>query len=114
GLQGLVDNYGDAVLPLELDVTDKAAVEKAVERAIDHVGPLDVVVNNAGYGLFGAVEEITEHQLRAQLETNLFGVLFVTQAVLPHLRTKGSGHIIQVAAMGGVMAVPLMGESARV
>ena len=108
-LQDLSDAYGDAVLPLELDVTDKAAVTSTVSQAIDRFGRLDVVVNNAGYGLFGAVEEITEQQLRDQLEANLFGALFVTQAVLPQLRRQRSGHIVQVSTVGGVTTFPLLG-----
>jgi NAD(P)-dependent dehydrogenase (short-subunit alcohol dehydrogenase family) len=72
--------HGDAILPLSLDVTDKAAATAAVQRAHDHFGRLDVVVNNAGYGLFGTVEESTEQQVRDQMETNFSGALWVTQA----------------------------------
>src|SRR5919112_3363271 len=103
-LDALVESYGDAVLPIALDVTDKAAVDAAVARAHDHFGRLDVVVNNAGYGLFGAIEELTEAQARAQIETNLFGPLWVTKAVLPILRAQGAGHIIQVSTIGGINA----------
>ncbi|GAA3336242.1 SDR family oxidoreductase [Amorphoplanes nipponensis] len=108
-LDDLVAKYGDNVLPLALDVTDKAAVTAAVTAAHEKFGRLDVVVNNAGYGLFGAVEEISEQQLREQLETNLFGVFFVTQAVLPILREQGSGHIIQISSIGGIGAFPSLG-----
>jgi NAD(P)-dependent dehydrogenase (short-subunit alcohol dehydrogenase family) len=108
-LAGLRENYGEAVLPLELDVTDKAAVDAAVDRAHDHFGRLDVVINNAGYGLFGTIEEVTEEQARAQIETNLFGALWVTKAALPLLREQGSGHIIQVSSIGGVNAFPTLG-----
>ncbi|GAB2978454.1 SDR family NAD(P)-dependent oxidoreductase [Streptomyces pseudoechinosporeus] len=108
-LTDLVTAHGDAVLPLELDVTDKAAVFASVERAGEHFGRLDVIVNNAGYGLFGAVEELPEQQLRDQLETNLFGALWVTQAALPRLREQGSGHIVQISSTGGVAAWPLLG-----
>ncbi|MFC8435144.1 SDR family NAD(P)-dependent oxidoreductase [Streptomyces sp. NPDC057253] len=108
-LRDLVTAHGDAVLALELDVTDKAAVFAGVDRAQEHFGRLDVVVNNAGYGLFGAVEELTEEQLRGQLETNVFGAVWVTQAALPHLRRQGSGHIVQISSIGGVAAGPLLG-----
>lgn len=82
--------YGDAVLALDLDVTDKDSLFAAVKRAKEHFGRLHVIVNNAGYGLFGAVEELTEQALRDQLETSLFGALWVTQAALPYLREQGS------------------------
>ena len=108
-LDDLTATYGNNILPLELDVTDKTAVEKAVAAAHENFGRLDVVVNNAGYGLFGMVEEITEQQLRDQLETNLFGPFFVTQAVLPLLRAQGSGHIIQISTIGGIGAFPSLG-----
>jgi len=108
-LDDLVAKYGDAVLPLALDVTEKAAVEEAITVAQAKFGRIDVVVNNAGYGLFGAVEEISEQQLRDQLETNLFGAFFVTQAVLPILRHQGSGHIIQISTIGGIGAFPNLG-----
>jgi len=108
-LGDLVENYGEGVLPIELDVTDKATVDAAVKQAHDHFGRLDIVVNNAGYGLFGTIEEITEAQARAQIETNLFGALWVTKAALPYLREQGSGHIIQVSSIGGVNAFPTLG-----
>jgi NAD(P)-dependent dehydrogenase (short-subunit alcohol dehydrogenase family) len=108
-LTDLVDAYGDAVLPITLDVTDNAAIDAAVAQAHDRFGRLDVVINNAGYGLFGAVEEISEQQLRDQLEVNLFGVFNVTKAVLPILRAQGSGHIIQISTIGGIAAFPILG-----
>ncbi|MFD0276392.1 SDR family NAD(P)-dependent oxidoreductase [Kitasatospora sp. NPDC127111] len=108
-LAGLVAAFGDAVLPLALDVTDGAAVEAGVGRAKEHFGRLDVVVNNAGYGLSGAVEELTDQELRDQLETNLFGPLRVVRAVLPHLREQGGGHIVQISSAAGVAAFPLGG-----
>jgi NAD(P)-dependent dehydrogenase (short-subunit alcohol dehydrogenase family) len=108
-LSDLVETYGDAVLPLQLDVTDRDQVFDAVTKAHERFGRLDVVINNAGYGLFGTVEEITEQQLRDQLETNLFGVLHVTQAVLPILREQSSGHVVQISTIGGVAAFPSLG-----
>ena len=109
-LEDLVTKYGDQnVLPLALDVTDKAAVATAVAAAHEKFGRLDVVVNNAGYGLFGMVEEVTEQQVRDQMETNFFGAFWVTQAVLPILRAQGSGHIAQISSVGGVAAFPSLG-----
>jgi NAD(P)-dependent dehydrogenase (short-subunit alcohol dehydrogenase family) len=108
-LRPLADAYGDRFLPLRLDVTDRDAVFAAVRRAADAFGHLDVVVNNAGYGLFGMVEETTEPQARAQLDTNLLGPLRVTQAALPLLRERGSGHILQVSSLGGLAGFPSLG-----
>jgi len=108
-LRPLVDRYGERVAAITLDVTDKAAVHSAVIESHARFGRLDVVVNNAGYGLFGAIEEVSEAEARAQLETNLFGALWVTQAVLPILRGQRSGHIIQVSSIGGVNAFPIVG-----
>ncbi len=108
-LDGLVETYGDLVLPLALDVDDKTAIDAAVATAHEHFGRLDIVINNAGYGLFGTIEEITEEQARAQIETNLFGPLWVTKAVIPIMREQGSGHILQVSSIGGVNAFPVLG-----
>ena len=108
-LDDLVAKYGDALLPIKLDVTDRAADFAAVKQAQEYLGRLDVVVNNAGYGHFGMVEELTEQEIRAQLETNLFGALWITQAALPYLREQGSGHIVQVSSIGGVSAFPNTG-----
>jgi NAD(P)-dependent dehydrogenase (short-subunit alcohol dehydrogenase family) len=108
-LDELVAKYGDAVLPIQLDVTDRAAAFAAVAQAHDHFGRLDVVVNNAGYGHFGMIEEVTEAEIRDQLETNVLGALWVTQAALPYLREQGSGHIVQVSSIGGISAFPSTG-----
>jgi NAD(P)-dependent dehydrogenase (short-subunit alcohol dehydrogenase family) len=108
-LQPLVERFGDQVAALALDVTDKAAVAAAIAAAHSKFGRLDVVINNAGYGLFGTIEEVSEAQARAQIETNLFGALWVTQAALPIMRAQGSGHIIQVSSIGGVNAFPTVG-----
>lgn len=105
-LDDLIAAYGDAVLPLTLDVTDRDAVFDAVQRASEHFGQLDVVVNNAGYGHFGAVEELTEDEIRDQMDTNFFGALWVLQAALPVLRAQHSGHLITVTSEGGVRAFP--------
>ena len=108
-LAPLVERFRDRVAAITLDVTDKAAVSAAITEAHRRFGRLDVVVNNAGYGLFGAIEEISEQDARDQIETNLFGALWVTQAALPILRAQGSGHIIQVSSIGGVNAFPTIG-----
>jgi NAD(P)-dependent dehydrogenase (short-subunit alcohol dehydrogenase family) len=108
-LQSLVERYGDRVAALALDVTDKGAVHQAITAAHARFGRLDVVINNAGYGLFGAIEEVSESEARAQMETNLFGALWVTQAALPIMRAQGSGHIIQVSSIGGINAFPTVG-----
>jgi NAD(P)-dependent dehydrogenase (short-subunit alcohol dehydrogenase family) len=108
-LDDLVARFGDKILPIQLDVNDRDAVFAAVQQAHDHFGGLDVVVNNAGYGQFGMIEEISEAEARAQFDTNLFGALFVTQAALPYLRAQGSGHILQVSSIGGISAFPNIG-----
>jgi NAD(P)-dependent dehydrogenase (short-subunit alcohol dehydrogenase family) len=103
-LGDLVAKYGDAILPIKLDVTDREAAFAAVRQAHERFGRVDVVVNNAGYGQFGMMEEISEAEIRAQLETNVLGALWVTQAALPFMREQGSGHIIQVSSIGGISA----------
>jgi NAD(P)-dependent dehydrogenase (short-subunit alcohol dehydrogenase family) len=108
-LEALVEEHGEDVLTMALDVQDRDADFAAVRAAREKFGRLDVVVNNAGYGLFGAIEEVSEAQARDQIETNLFGALWVTQAALPIMRAQGSGHIIQVSSIGGVTAFPEVG-----
>src|ERR1700735_1861976 len=103
-LDDLVARHADAILPIALDVTDRDADFAAVKRAHEHFGRLDIIVNNAGYGHFGMVEEVSEAEIRAQLETNVLGALWVTQAALPYLREQGSGHILQVSSIGGISA----------
>jgi NAD(P)-dependent dehydrogenase (short-subunit alcohol dehydrogenase family) len=108
-LDPLVKQYGAHVAAITLDVTNKAAVKAAITEAHTRFGRLDVVINNAGYGLLGTIEEVTEAEARAQLETNFFGALWVTQAALPIMRAQGSGHIIQVSSTSGVDAYPTAG-----
>ncbi len=108
-LDDLVQRFGDAVLPLRLDVTDREADVAAVARTVERFGRLDVVVNNAGYGQFGMVEEISEAEARAQFETNVFGALWITQAALPVMREQGSGHVLQISSIGGISAFPNIG-----
>ena len=108
-LSDLADRYGENILPLELDVTDREADFAAVARAHDVFGSLDIVINNAGYGQFGLIEEISEKEARDQFETNVFGALWITQAALPFLREQGHGHILQVSSIGGISAFPNIG-----
>ncbi len=108
-LEALVAAHGDAVLALALDVTDRGGCFDCVAQAAAHFGSLDVVVNNAGYGHFGMIEELTEAEVRSQFETNFFGALWVTQAALAPMRAQGAGHIIQVSSIGGISAFPMTG-----
>ncbi|WP_062428665.1 SDR family NAD(P)-dependent oxidoreductase [Herbidospora daliensis] len=108
-LEELAAEHGDRFLALQLDVTDRAAVRAAVDEAVRRMGRLDVVVNNAGYLAMGMLEEFGEADARAQMETNFFGPLWVGQAVLPHLRAQGSGHILQISSIGALGGFPLTG-----
>lgn len=108
-LAPLAEEFGDAVLALDLDVTDRRAVFGAVADAVGRFGRIDVVLNNAGYGQWGMVEELTEQDLREQMNTNFFGAVWVTQAVLPVLRDQRAGHIVQVTSEGGIRAFPGIG-----
>jgi NAD(P)-dependent dehydrogenase (short-subunit alcohol dehydrogenase family) len=105
-LADLVERYGDRIQPFALDVTDAAAAGNAVQAAVDTFGRLDVVVNNAGYANLASLEDISTEDFRAQLETNLFGVVNVTKAAVPVMRAQGSGHIIQVSSVGGRVTTP--------
>jgi NAD(P)-dependent dehydrogenase (short-subunit alcohol dehydrogenase family) len=101
--------HGDRAVVRQLDVNDRSDVKTTIERVLDEVRGLDIVINNAGYGLSGAVEEVTEMEAREQFETNFFGALWVTQAVLPHMRARRRGHIIQVSSLAGVISAPNLG-----
>ncbi len=109
-LAPLRDEFGDRCLPLRLDVIDQASVAAAVARAEDHFGRIDVVVNNAGYAVLGAVEEINVGAARGQMDTNFFGPLQVIHAVLPGMRKAGRGHIFNVSSVGGFVALPACGQ----
>ena len=91
---------------VHLDVTDRASIGPVVNQAVSDAGGLDVVVNNAGYGLFGAIEEISDAEARKVMETNFFGLMAVTQAALPHLRARGGGNIVNVSSVAGFMGIP--------
>ncbi|MER5474991.1 SDR family NAD(P)-dependent oxidoreductase [Streptomyces sp. NPDC002685] len=98
----------DTVLVTRLDVTDRVGIDQAVKETLDRFGAIDAVVNAAGYGQLGTVEEVSIDQLRAQYETNVVGVVQVVQAVLPHMRERGAGHIVNVGSMGGHVSLPTM------
>jgi NAD(P)-dependent dehydrogenase (short-subunit alcohol dehydrogenase family) len=107
----LEDRYPTHAVAERLDVTDPDQARAAVEAAVRAFDRLDVVVNNAGYGLFGALEELTDEQLRGEFETNVFGALNVTRAALPQLRGQRAGHVVQISSLEGV-APAVAGESA--
>ncbi|MER7703610.1 SDR family NAD(P)-dependent oxidoreductase [Kitasatospora sp. NPDC097605] len=108
-LDRLAEAHGERLLPVRADVRDEQAVREAVERALTRFGRIDVVANNAGYGLFGAVEEASDAQVRAVFDTNVFGVLNVLRATLPVLRAQRSGHILQGSSVYGQSAHPGVG-----
>jgi NAD(P)-dependent dehydrogenase (short-subunit alcohol dehydrogenase family) len=100
-LNDLVEQYGHNIFPVQLDVTDYKQVYKAVEDTIAHFGRIDVLVNNAGFGIIGAAEAFTDEQVRSQFETNLYAPIEITRAVLPYMRKQRSGRILQVSSVGG-------------
>jgi len=108
-LNDLVREFGDAILPIQLDVNNRDQCFAAVKKAKQHFGKIDVVINNAGYGLFGAIEETTEKEARDQIETNVFGLLWITQAAIPVMREQGGGHLIQISSALGVATLPVLG-----
>ena len=108
-LEDLITEFGDRILTIQLDVNDRAADFAAVKQARDRFGRIDVLINNAGFGLFGAIEETSEEEARKQIETNVFGLLWLTQAVIPVMREQGEGHIINVSSILGLVGVPTLG-----
>ena len=108
-LDDLINKYGDNILALQLDVNDRNADFAAILKAKEHFGSIDVLINNAGYGLFGAIEETSEKEARHQMETNFFGLLWLSQAVLPVMRRQGYGHIIQLSSVLGLISRPVLG-----
>lgn len=105
-LAPLEQRYGQAVSLAALDVTDPAATDAAVRLAVERFGGLDVLVNNAGYGDVGSVEDTALDDFRRQIETNLFGTIIVTKAAIPVMREQRRGHIIQVSSVGGRLGAP--------
>jgi len=108
-LDDLVARYGDRVRAVALDVTDPVAARAAVDATIAAFGRLDVLVNNAGYANAGPIEELAEEDFRAQIETNLWGVINVTRAALPVLHRQRAGHVIQIGSVGGRVTSPGLG-----
>jgi NAD(P)-dependent dehydrogenase (short-subunit alcohol dehydrogenase family) len=100
-LNDLLEKYPEQVYPLQLDVTSKDQIVAAVERTIEKFGRIDVLVNNAGFGIIGATEAYTDEQVRSQLETNLYAPIAITRAVLPYMRKQRSGRILQISSIGG-------------
>jgi len=105
----LTERFGDAVLPMALDVTDSGQVRQVVQHAYAHFGKLDVLVNNAGYSLLAAVEEASDEQIRDLFDANYLGMVRVLRAALPLLRQQGSGHILGVSSGLGIGSMPLIG-----
>jgi NAD(P)-dependent dehydrogenase (short-subunit alcohol dehydrogenase family) len=105
-MDDLKHKHGDLLWLANLDVTDTSAIRQTVNKAFNELGKIDVVINNAGYGLFGAAEELTDEQIIHQINTNLIGSIQVIRAALPHLRAQGGGRIIQISTYGGQVAAP--------
>lgn len=105
-LNDLVEKYQDQIYPIQLDVTEYDEVYQSVIAAVTHFGRIDVLVNNAGFGITGAAEAFTDQQVRSQLETNLYAPIEVTRAVLPYMRQQGSGRILQISSVGGRVGGP--------
>jgi len=105
-LKDLVERYGKQVSTAPLDVTDEAAAKAAVAKAVEVFGRLDVVVNNAGYGDVAPFEQLSSERFRAVVDTNLFGVVYMTRAAIPVMRKQKSGYIFQISSVGGRLGVP--------
>lgn len=105
-LTDLREKYPTQLYPIQLDVTDKEQIKTAVEQTIAHFGRIDVLVNNAGFGITGAAEAFTDEQVRSQLETNLYAPIELTRAVLPYMRSQRSGRILQISSIGGRVGNP--------
>lgn len=108
-IESLKKQFGDRILSEYVDVTNRNQVFASVQKAKTHFGRIDILISNAGYGHFGAVEEFSDEELRQQMEVNFFGSFNVIQAVLPIMREQRTGHIIQISSNGGIAAFPLVG-----
>jgi short-subunit dehydrogenase len=105
-LADLLNRYNNRILPIKLDVTDEAQIKHAVDKSVKRCTKIDVLVNNAGYGLLGALEESSMQEIRAIFETNLFGLIATTKAIIPHMREQQSGHIMNFSSIAGLVAAP--------
>jgi NADP-dependent 3-hydroxy acid dehydrogenase YdfG len=105
----LEKKYPETARALSLDVTHADQIKTAVEQALEHFGHIDVLVNNAGYGLVAAIEEAKDEDIRREIDTNVYGVVNVTRALLPHLRVRKSGHVINLSSIAGIIATPGLG-----
>jgi len=108
-IKDIVDQFPETALSLQLDVTDERQIQSATEKFIHHFGKIDVLVNNAGIGYFGAIEESEDKEVRRMFEINVFGLANMTKAVLPFMRKQKSGHIINIASIGGLVGFPGVG-----
>jgi NAD(P)-dependent dehydrogenase (short-subunit alcohol dehydrogenase family) len=107
-VEDLVAEHGDHAIALTLDVTKPDQIDAAVKAALARFGRIDVLVNNAGYGLEGAVEETSLEEVRQQYDVNVFGMISMIQGVLPHMRARRSGHVVNISSMGGITTFPAL------
>ncbi len=108
-IEDLVEKYPETARAIRLDVTNAEDIKTSVAKAVEEFGKIDVLVNNAGYGLGGGIEEPSEEQIRRQFETNVFGVIAVMREVLPIMREQKSGHILNLSSIGGFRSGPSVG-----
>ncbi len=108
-IEDIVEDYPDTSIAVQLDVTNASEIEHSVKQAMDKFGKIDVLVNNAGIGYFGAIEESEEDEVRRMFEINVFGLANMTKQVLPVMRQQRSGHIINIASIGGLVGFPGVG-----
>ena len=108
-IQDIVDKYPETAKAIQLDVTDEAEIKSATEKMLEYFGTIDVLVNNAGIGYFGAIEESEDTEVRRMFEINVFGLANMTKAVLPIMRRQKSGHIVNIASIGGLVGFPGVG-----
>jgi NADP-dependent 3-hydroxy acid dehydrogenase YdfG len=111
-IEDFVTEYPEQAIAIALDVTNVDSITAAVQTGVDQFGSIDVLVNNAGFGMVGAVEELSDGEIRRQFDTNVFGLLNVTRAVLPHMRERRAGHILNLSSIAGLVPAPGLGAYA--